>query len=161
MVIALTSAQSVSDKDYLQAIDDFRKAYPKDPAFDLILIDGYAMRKQYDETLQCIDRLNAAVGGRDAALLAKRAAMLLEQAKVAEARKAVDAAMAVEPDERDGYAVGLDVALAEKNFDDTAKFMTVLEKKFGLQWQNLEQVAEFAEFLKSPQYREWLKTQKK
>ena len=161
MIFALTSAQAVSEKDYIQAIDDFRKAYPKDPALDLILIDGYAMRKEYDETLQCIDRLNAAVGGRDAVLLAKRAAMLLELAKVADARKSVDAAMAAEPDERDGYAVGLDVALAEKNFDDTVKFMTVLEKKFGLQWKDLEQIDVFAEFVKSPQYREWLKTQKK
>ncbi|MGE5191789.1 MAG: hypothetical protein ACM3U2_04760, partial [Deltaproteobacteria bacterium] len=102
---------------------------------------------------------NTALGG-DPLLSAKRAAFLLELDQVAEARKAIDAVLAAEPEERDGYAIGLDVALAEKNFDDTVKYMAVLEKKFGLQWGDLEKVEIFAEFVKSPQYREWLKTQK-
>jgi hypothetical protein len=78
--------------------------------------------------------------------------------RVAEAKNEIDAAVAHEPDEHDGYAIGLDVALAEENFDDTVRFLMILEKVFGADWSDLEEAPEFAEFVKSPQYGEWLET---
>jgi Flp pilus assembly protein TadD len=160
MVLAMAAARSESPQEHTRMVDEFRKAHPRDAALDLLLIDAYAARKEFDEAIHCLERLNTAVGD-DALLSAKRAAFLLEMGKVAEARKAIDAAISGEPDELDGYAIGLDVALAEKNFDDTVTYMTIMEKKFGLQWMNLDETPDFAEFVKSPQYAKWLKTQKK
>ena len=155
---ALMAAQGVSDADYGGVIDLFRRAYPQDASLDLLLFDGYFVRKKFDRALRCIERFDELIQGDDL-LSAKRAACLLGLGRIDEAREAVYTAIAGEPEMRDGYAVGLDVALAERNFDDTLRYMMILEDRFDLEWDDLTTVDDFAEFVKSPQYKVWLETQ--
>ena len=51
------------------------------------------------------------------------------------------------------------VSLAEKKFDESARLLTRLAEQFGIQWQNLEKAPEYAEFVKSPHYDAWKKSQ--
>jgi len=155
MANALTAAQGVSEEDYAEIIDDFRKAYAHEAALALVLIEGYSARKRFDRALCCVERLSTLVGG-DSLLAAKRAAFLLELGRVAEARQAIDLVIAGEPDEYDGFAIGLDVALAERNFEDVLKYLTILEGRFDIELDDLEESDDFAEFVISPQYQAWL-----
>jgi len=160
LILRYRAAQAVSEEEYVKSIDDFRKFHPGDTALDFILIDGYALRKEYSEALKCLDRTNANVGG-DPLLLVQRASLLLQMKKVPEARQAITAAIASEPDLSDPYATALDVSLADENFDETAEYLTILETRFGVAWKDLREVPAFAEFVKSPQYQKWSVRQKK
>jgi hypothetical protein len=156
MILALAAAKHVSDESSIELIHEFRRTFPHEPAVDLILMDEYLMRQKYGLALQCVDRLDVLVGG-DPLLSAKRALCLLELGRIAEARRAIDKTIAEEPDEFDGYSIGLDVALAERNFDDVAEYLTILEDSFGVEWDDLRESEDFVEFRKSAQYEAWLK----
>jgi tetratricopeptide (TPR) repeat protein len=159
LMLRLRSAQAVSEEEYSKAIQDFRKYHPNDVALDFVLIDGYTLLKQYDEALQCVIRVNDSIGG-DAGLLVKKSGALLLLNKVPEARKALEEAIIREPDYYDAYAQGLDVALADDNSDETVKYLTILETKFKMTFNNLREVEPFAKFVKSEQYRKWAEGRK-
>lgn len=158
LVMRLVAAQNSSQEEYLQTIDDWRKEYPQDPTLDLILVDSYLLRKEIDQALKCIERIDKAIGG-DPFLLCLRATILMQAGRLPEAHTAVEAAVKADPDELDPNSVALDLSLAEKKYDDTARLLTLLTKKFGIQWKDLTSVAQFADFVKSPAYQTWKKSQ--
>ena len=156
LLLRMTAARAVSDEEYRKFLEDMRTYYPNDVATDFLSVDGYALRKQYDEAVQCLDRANEQV--RDPLLWARRASLLLLAKNIAEARKSVQEAIRGEPDLSDGYSVALDVAVADQNHDETVVYLNILEKKFGYKWKDLRSVPNFAEFVKSPQYAAWAET---
>ncbi|MDB5390891.1 MAG: hypothetical protein JWM11_6537 [Planctomycetaceae bacterium] len=159
LLIRLRAAQGVSDVEYSEVLDDFRKYYPDDVALDFLLIDSYTIRKKYDLALKCVERTNKNVGG-DPMLLVMQANLLVLLKRFPEARKSVESAILEEPDLSEAHAAGLDISLGDQNFDETVKYLTSLEKQFGYKWKDLREVPVFEEFVKSPQYREWVETQK-
>jgi tetratricopeptide (TPR) repeat protein len=160
LMLRFRASKEVSIDEHLQCIDDMQKFYPQDGAVAFMMVDAYLHRQQPDEALKCLDRVIGSIGP-DSALLARRANVLLAMKDLVAARKVLDEAIALEPDLRDPYVVSLDVVLAAKDFDATASLLTLLTDKFGYQWKDLEQVAPFAEFVDSTQYRKWLETRKK
>lgn len=48
----------ISDSLNTDAIDKFQRDYPGDPSLDLVLIDGFLLKKKYDEALACVNRLD-------------------------------------------------------------------------------------------------------
>ena len=90
-----------------------------------------------------------------------RANILLLQEKVPEALEEIKKAMAAEPDLVDPYSAALDISIAARDNDETASLLTVLETKFGYEWKDLKEVPVFEDFVKSPQFEKWVKTQKK
>ena len=160
LLLRLRAALQVSDSEYSTAIDDMRKFGPDDHAFDLILIDSHLIRKEFEQAIQCVDRIDERVGG-DAALKVVRAIALLGASRVEEARNAIKSAIAAEPDLRDSYSVGLDISLAGKNFDDTVICLNVLEQQFGRKWKDLREVPAFSDFVKSDHYAKWSEARKK
>jgi hypothetical protein len=156
MFFRMKAARAVSEEEYRKFLEDMRIYYPNDTATDFISIDAYTARKQYDEAVKCLDRVNVQV--RDPLLLARRASLLLLMNKAADARKNVEEAIRGEPDFNYGYAVALDVAVADRNHDETVTYLNILEKRFAIKWKDLRSVPMFAEFVKSPQYAAWAET---
>lgn len=57
-------AQNLSDeKLYSDAIDEFKNNYPNAKNLNLLLIDGYLLKKQYDNAGTSIDKLDISLGG--------------------------------------------------------------------------------------------------
>ena len=50
------------------------------------------------------------------------------------------------------------VSLKEKAPLDTIRLLTALERDFNLQLQSLEGIPEYADFVKSQEYRDWMKS---
>lgn len=48
---------------YVQSIAEYRSAFPNDASQHLISIDYFVLKKQYDEGIKSIDKLDKAVGG--------------------------------------------------------------------------------------------------
>jgi hypothetical protein len=160
LTIRLKAAMAVSPEELTQSIKDFRKYYPDDVGVDFLLIPGHASQSKFDKALECLDRVNEQIGG-DFLLLTQRASLLVAMKRIPEAKKAVTDAISGEPDLRDAYVVGLSVSLAEQNFDDTVRYLNILQNQFGYRWDDFDDASDYSEFVKSPQYLKWMDTRRK
>jgi tetratricopeptide (TPR) repeat protein len=157
MLMRLQAASNLGDDLYIQTINDFRQAHPNDPTLDLISTDRYILAEEFDEALGCIDRLDDIV--EDPYLNALRSQLLVAKGDLAAARKAAEQAVNDLPEFVDAYWAMIAVTLEERDFDETVRWMTEMEKKFQLAWSDLTTLPEYAEFTKSAAYRRWLQTQ--
>jgi hypothetical protein len=156
MTMRLLATQSVSDAEYLATIDDFRKRYPNDAMIDLISVDAYILRKSYDKALESIDRVDKAIG-RDPYLKVLRGNVLLRENKLNAARDMVQDAVVQDPNLLRGYYSLIDISLARRDYADTVKSLKKAES-LGVTFGDLTAVPAFAAFVKSAEYKNWLKT---
>jgi hypothetical protein len=56
----------------------------------------------------------------------------------------------------DAFWILVTVSLDNRDFGLTASLLTHLEDKCGAQLGNLKDIPEYADFVKSPQYAEWM-----
>ena len=75
----------------------------------------------------------------------------------AAARKAI----AEDPTLEDAYWQVATFSLDTRKYDTTVEMLDLLQKRFGVELEDLTKVPEYAEFVKSPQYRIWSQTQKR
>jgi hypothetical protein len=156
MTMRLLATQSISDADYLATIDDFRKRYPNDAMIDLVSVDAYILRKAYDQALQSIDRVDKAVGG-DPYLKVLRGNVLLLEKKLDAARDMVQDAVVQDKNLLRAYYALIDISLARRDYADTVKWLKKAES-LGVTFGDLTAVTAFANFVKSPQYKDWMKS---
>jgi hypothetical protein len=156
LLIRLQASAASDEAEYVATIDEYRKQYPNDPTLDFISIDGYIVRKQFDKAVECMQRVDRAVGG-DPYLGVMRANMLGAQRKLEAARDLLQKAVAEEPTLMSAYYALVDNSLARHDFDDTLKWLIAIEAQ-GLRIKDLTKGRLFADFVKSPQYRIWLKS---
>ncbi len=69
-----------------------------------------------------------------------------------------EAAAAEEPTLKSAYYFLVDLALKERNFAKTAELLSILESKCHVTFKDLTTVRAYAEFVKSPEYKGWLKS---
>jgi hypothetical protein len=155
LTLRLLATQSISNTEYLAAIDDLRKKFPNDAMIDLISVDAYVLRNAFDKSLECIDHLDKMVGG-DPYLKILRANVLEREKKFDAARDMVQAALADDPTLLRGYYAMIDISLARHDPVDTLKWLRNTEGQ-GVKFGDLKTVSAFGEFVKSPQYKTWLK----
>ena len=79
-----------------EALRAYRVAAPDDPGIDIFLTNYYALHRQFDDMLACVDRLDRAVGG-DPLLDAYRAVVHTQIGNLAAAKKCAQNAAAAEP----------------------------------------------------------------
>jgi hypothetical protein len=156
MTMRLLATQSVSDAEYLATIDDFRKRYPNDAMIDLISVDAYILRKAYNQALESIDRVDKAIG-KDPYLKVLRGNVLLRERKLNAARDMVQDAVVQDPNLLRGYYSLIDISLARRDYADTVKWLKKAES-MGVTFGDLTTVAAFDQFVKSAEYKNWLKT---
>jgi len=65
-------------------------------------------------------------------------------------------AIRAEPTLGEPYWTLVRVSLARKQFTETTKLLTVLEKNLGVELPELMHLSEFAEFIQSSQYSSWI-----
>jgi hypothetical protein len=155
LALRLIAAQSVSEDQYLQAIDDFRKNYPNDAMIDLISLDGYLLRKSFDQALEALNHIDKAVGG-DPYLKTMRAVVLNMQGKTDLAYRFAKEASADEPTLPNNHFFLINLALKRRDFATTLAELQTLESKCSARFKDLTTVPAYAEFVKSPQYQTWL-----
>jgi tetratricopeptide (TPR) repeat protein len=145
-----------AEKDYLAAMEKFRKLYPDDAAIDLISVDYYFLKKQYDEAARAVHRFEKAIGG-DPYLGALRGNMLLEAKRYGEAREVSEQAIKAEPTLENAYRIRVRVSLHEQRYDAALEWLKKMVEACHVTVEDLATVPEYAGFVQSPQYREWQK----
>jgi len=147
--------QGLEEPLYVEAIEAFRRAFPSDPALDLILVDAFFMKKQFGRAIESVDRLEATLGG-DAHLKNLRAGLLFASRDLAGARTWAQKAVAEEPALVDAHWTLVTIALEQKDHAETARLLARIESELKVPIKDLTQIPEYAGFTKSPEYRKWM-----
>jgi predicted Zn-dependent protease len=155
----LGSAQAIGVDERLRAADEYRQFYPNDASIDLIALDALLLRKSYNQALAGLDRIDTAVGG-DPYLKVLRARILLKQDKPEAARKMAEAGIAEEPTLKAAYYFLVDQSLKQRNFAKSAELLSQLESRCNVKFMDLTTVPAYAEFVKSQEYKAWLKSRR-
>ena len=154
-LLRLRAAQASDENEYAATLDEYRKLFPTDPGLDLLSISYYTTKKDFKQALECINRVETAVGG-DPYLNVTRAALCDVQGNHDEAKRLARLATEKEPTLLPAYFELLGVSLIQKNHDDTLAMLKEIDQKFQLKLNDLSKVPEYADFVKSPQYKQWL-----
>jgi hypothetical protein len=155
-LMRVMAAGGLSDEVYEKAIAEYEKDFPGDPSLDLVSVDGYLIRKQYDEAIAAMDRVDARVGG-DPYVHVLKASLFREMRDLEAAWTEAQAAVNEAPDFEEAYWTALTIALERKAHDDATALMTTLRDRFAVEFDPELMAAEalWAEFLESPQWAAW------
>jgi tetratricopeptide (TPR) repeat protein len=152
----MAASASGDDIRHLEAIEDFRKFHPNDPCVTIISIDHHLMNKNYHKALNCIKQIDEAVGG-DPHLLFLQGNVHYIKGDLQTARRLLREAIQAEPTLQAPYWSLVEISLDEKDFDETNRLLEQLEQKFQIEFFNFTEIPAYAEYVKSPQYQQWLK----
>jgi hypothetical protein len=149
----LTALQSSGDDEaYKSALRDAAET-TKSASFKFMLVDLYFLEQNYAKAVECLDEFMAAVEP-DAALLATRALIQMEQGAVSAAMQSLRSAFELEPDCEHAHAAGLDVLLAGRDFAGVRNSMLFLEEQCGYAFEDLSDPL-WKEFLQAPESAAW------
>jgi predicted Zn-dependent protease len=154
LLMRYQAAAKVGEAELLKVVEDFRGYHPDDVCLDFLLIDYHILRKEYDEALGAIDRLDASVGG-DPHLNLLRADSVYRQGDTAKAFDLVRQANAADPEAIDPYYTLLGLTVLEKDHEKTLAALKRIESRFGVDLSGVAQSPDYEEFRKSPQGQEW------
>ena len=157
LLTKLGVAQRVNDDAYFQVLEDFQKHHPTEPAFLFRMLDMLAVQLRYEDVLQTADLLQQLTG--DAYLNLMKVNSLLALNRVEDARTAVAAAKKVSDNRIDVHWVEMSVLLKAKDFAAVAKQLDEIASKFGMKFNDLSAIPDYAEFILSDEGKAWLEAQ--
>ncbi len=155
LVLRMTAASNAENIGELQAaVAAVRKNFPNDTTFDLALLDPHLTLEQYDLAVGCLERLEKRAS-QDGYIKTLSGNILYAAKRYDESRKKLLEAIEMEPDLVAPYQALMSVALAQNDFKELRRMLEVQTEKFGTEWADLTKVPEYADFVKSDEYREW------
>jgi len=160
LILRLTAGSQVSPKESMDALEALRKAYPGDPSIPALSLDPLFLAKKFDDVIAAVDELEKAVGG-DPFLESFRSSVYMEKGDADKARAAAKRAIEQDKQLDMAYWTMVTISLRTKNFKETVEWLNSIEKNLGLAFQDLTTIDTYAEFVKSPEYAEWMKGRQK
>jgi len=145
--------RSGETETYKQGLKDAAARFDSG-SFQFMLVDVYAMDKDFAKAAACVDAFMKVVG-RDAALLTLKSLMLNAKGDVSAARESLREALEMEPDCIYVHSKGLDVLLAAKDFAAVRDSMLFLEKMGGHDFKGQLTDPLWNEFRKAPESQPW------
>lgn len=112
---------------YRAALDDFLRLHPTSAAANLLAIDAYTLRRDYDGAIRAIDRVEAVVG-HDHFLTMTRGLLLATAHRLPEAYTTLLAAVAGDPDLTRAWELLLDLGIRLDHFDVTVRSYVELRR---------------------------------
>lgn len=157
LIIRLVACAQLEKYDeYERSFADFQRIYPGDRALDLLSLDLLLSKKKFDKAQAAINRIDRFVGG-DHHLDVIRGTLHSQAGNNEEAEKFFTKAMANDDALPDAYWHMISLSLQTKQFDKTLTYLLEAETRFQLEMADLATEPDYAEFVKSAQYQEWLK----
>ncbi len=154
MLMRIQAAGNANESDYMEAMQDFRNAYPDDPAVDIQSIDWHFLRGEFDDALAAIEAVDEVVGG-DPFLDTYRANILAGKGDIEQASAYLDKALEVYPHHTDSHWTRISLTLQQSDFAATLKYLKLMDESFEMQWGDLREIEEYAGFVASPYFQEW------
>lgn len=126
LMLRVQAASLVDDAAYLAAMEDFRRAFPNDPALGVMSIDYFYLKKMHKEAIDQVSALEQ-VSGPDAHLNTLRANVHTELGAIEPAKEELEKALALEPDLAEAVQLAIALDLASK--DDAAAISKIQEAR--------------------------------
>lgn len=126
----------------------------KTASFQFMLVDVYALEKNWDKAVGCIDSFMAAIES-DAALLALKSLLLNAKGDVPAAKAALTEAFKLEPDCVYVHLRALDVLLAARDYPALRDSMNFLEKSGGYNFKGHLNEPVWEDFKRTPESAAW------
>lgn len=131
-LLKIQAASTIDDATYGAAIAEYEGLFPNDPSLNLVSIDGYIVRKNYEKALEVIDNLETSLGG-DEYLDELRIGLLLEEGKdLGRATTLAEKAVTAQPESEDAHYLLLGVHVANRNFAGAVAIMRLMGERFEL-----------------------------
>ena len=164
-VMRLLAARRVKGDVYEKALRDYHTAFPQATNFNVLAIDFYHDRKQYDREISCIRGLDAellaSIRAEDPYLDVLCANTCLFKKDVAGAKRA--RAKPLTPIRRSIAATKScsSLSLNQKKYSETSQLLNALKKQFPKTVPNVANDPEYSGFAKSAQGKLWIRQQKR
>lgn len=157
LIIYLLSCAAQEDYETCdRVIGEMRRRDPSDGCLDLLSIDTYYTAKQYDRCLESLERIDKIVGG-DPDLRELSSSIYMEKGDFAKAIEQAEQLRDSPGYELAGHWQLVAIALTRQDHPEVARLLLLLEKDFGIEFLDLSQQPEYANFVQSPEYQAWLK----
>lgn len=154
MLVRLYAATLMDDDSQQLALAELKKTDPRDFSGDLQCLPSYLTGQKYELFQKAITRLKKEVGG-DPYLNVVLADMHVAQQDYATARKLLEEAIAADDSLIDAWWAMVTVCLREKNYKQAVKTLDKLATDFQVDVGDVTRNAEYADFVKSPEYQKW------
>ena len=155
LLMKLLIAQQIGEEEYLKAIRELEEALPNDPSRDFLSIDLYATQGNHEKVVEAVDRLIAAT--EDPYLNYLKIDGLTSLGRMDEARAAIEAARAAGVDTLDVRWIELAFLLKSKDHAATAKMLDGIARKFGVEFKEISEIPEYADFVRSAPGKAWMR----
>lgn len=154
LILRIRVARNVSEQHWLDAIQEYERAYPTDAALNFIKIDAFLIQKKYDEALKNVDALDVSVGG-DPYLNVLRANMYSKAGRHDKALELARKSIAEMPDAGESNGCYIDCLVAAKDYPGAVKALDGFTAKFGWDDASLLNDPQYQPFFASREYKEW------
>ena len=154
LLFRIRASQALDDAEYIKALEAFRTQYPKDSCVDFLSIDAHVLKGDFDKAIACVDRVNKAVEG-DAALLCLKAQLYAQSSELEMAKETATDALRLEPNHVESHWMLVGLAVQDKDHAETARLLSKIESDLGIAINDLTGLSEYADFIRSTEYRNW------
>jgi hypothetical protein len=137
------------------ALADCREQYPNDPATDLLAVVFHANHREYTAVARVAAALRQSIG-EDAVLNVVESGALAMTGQRKAATAAAERAVRAEPECKEAYQIRVAIAVDVGDNATALEWMKRALERTGMQFDDLPRNPEYARFVKSPQYQEWL-----
>jgi tetratricopeptide (TPR) repeat protein len=153
--------KGIESPEYKSVIADMQKYYPNDACLNFIMVDSYFLNGKFDKVRESLEYVKKFVGKKDAYIMFLEGNTYMAQKKYEQAIEKQNEAIKTEPTLDAPYFSLISIYLQEKNWKEVVNTIERAEKALNLVFDNMENVPDYSEFLKSKEYKDWKKTRKK
>jgi hypothetical protein len=150
------AAVGAGEEEFLATINSWRDLYPKDPSAEMFVSNYYWDKNQDSKALAAFGRLNDLLAG-EPKLDLRMARLHLELNQPREAKVCLWQAARRDPPDAGAFIGLLQNTLAERNYEETARALTLQEAAFNVDLrEKVKTEPTYEDFRKSPSYQTWL-----
>lgn len=148
------AAVSAGGAALAEAGDAYQRHWPDDPSIPFRMLTIHEAAGRWSEMIEATDRIERSTEDAYSAVLKVRPFLELQQ--IDSALNAIVSARMASDVEPGVYWLQLEVELRRGNHGETVKLLTEMQNRFGLDFSQLEQIPDSAEFLASAEGQRWL-----
>lgn len=149
--------ESADEAAYLELLDRYVALHGTAKNFELMMIDVYLFREQYDKSIEMVDGLDQRVGG-DPYLDLFRSNLWHMAGDYPKAKGLLDRAIRNDPATLDYYWTAIDQALAQEDWGRVTQMLDGLQAQ-GQALLDLREVEGYEGYVASQAYRDWVARQ--
>ena len=152
--------KGIESKEFKNAVLNFEKYQSNNPSLDLMMIAPLMFSKKYEALLKRTSNIERQLGYNDAYLEDLKGIIAFQQNKVRDAEILFRKAIELDEYYETPYWNLTSLYLRQKQWAKVCSQLDTIKKVFEIKLDDLTKIPDYAEFVKSKEYKAWIKKQK-